>query len=41
MNDKKVELAIDIIQRKIAYTLKNNKDVDRNKVKNELQRLIK
>lgn len=41
MNDKKIELAIDIIQRKIAHTLKSNKDVDRNKMKNELQKLIK
>ncbi len=41
MNDKKVELAIDIIQRKIAHYMKNNKDADKNTLKNELLELIK
>lgn len=41
MNDKKVELAIDIIQRKIAHTIKNNKKADKNELKNELLKLIK
>lgn len=41
MNDKRAELAIDIIQRKIAHSMKNSKGIDKNNLKNELLKLIK
>lgn len=39
MDELKVEIAIDIMQRKIAHFIKNNKEKDIKKFKEELQKL--
>lgn len=39
MDELKVELAIDIMQRKIAHFIKNNKEKDIKKFKEQLQKL--
>jgi len=41
MDELKVELAIDIMQRKIAYFIRNNKEKNIEKFKEQLQNLIK
>lgn len=40
MEELKLELAIDIMQRKIAHFIKNNKEKDFENFKKELQKLI-
>lgn len=40
MNEAKFEVAIDIMQRKIAHFIKNNKEKDFKIFKKELQKLI-
>ena len=40
MDELKLDLAIDIMQRKIAHFIRNNNEKDFNKFKEELQKLI-
>ena len=40
MDELKVELAIDIMQRKIAHFIRNNKEKDLEKFKEQLQKLV-
>ncbi len=40
MDELKLDLAIDIMQRKIAHFIRNNTEKDFNKFKEELQKLI-
>ena len=40
MDELKVEIALEIIQLKIVHLLKNNKNNDRNQIKEELDTLI-
>lgn len=41
MDESKVELAIDIMQRKIAHFIRNNKETNLENFKEQLQQLIK
>lgn len=40
MEETKIEIAIDIMQRKIAHFIKNNKEKDKEVFKQQLQRLV-